>query len=69
MQAGMGGQGRLLGVWAQQVAQEAVGARAGERISGRLGVLAWHTVRCLSLDVWAGAPRSCDGAGYLEDEK
>eukprot|EP00966_Prymnesium_polylepis_P070838 1645997-Prymnesium_polylepis.1 len=41
----MGGGGRLLGVWAQQVAQEAVGARGGERISGRFGVLAWLTVR------------------------
>ena len=41
----MSGHGRLLGVWVQQMAQEAVGACAGEKISRRLGVLAMHTVR------------------------
>ena len=41
----MSGHGRLLGVWAQQMAQEAVGARAGERISRPLGVLAMRTLR------------------------
>ena len=32
-------------MWAQQMVQEAVDARAGERISGRVGVLAWRTAR------------------------
>ena len=45
VQAGMGGHGRLLGAWGQQMAQKAVGARAGEGISGRLGVLAMRTLR------------------------
>ena len=34
VQASMGGHGRLQGVWAQQMVQDAEGARAGERISG-----------------------------------
>ena len=56
MKAGMGGHGRLLGVWAQQMVQEAVGARAGERISGRLGVLAWRTARLFFGRAWQSGP-------------
>ena len=45
MQADIGWHGRLLGVWAQHIAQEVVGARPDPRISGRFRVPALTTLR------------------------
>ena len=45
-------------MWGQQMAKEAVGARAGDMISGRFGVLGWRTGPGLIVDAPVDEPGS-----------